>query len=262
MARALQRSTLALLLCSHLMLSGCEDKRRHSAAEGVMIAATTRPIAADAPPEQVALELVRALSEAQIARSKGLGLPGAQAAYDAALSRVLALIDEPTIQQYVTQSGSMTLPKNVSQSAAITAVVESWMSVLAHYAGGIVEDSLAQRFVDPKGAAIVYLEAVNPTDRETLHELALASSKLVPGASATQPATRAEDSEELRKNAISKGIVPSLAVGITVTLAQSEGHWLVTRLTIGQAQARMSPSMLAHRNAVATSQPQSQPASR
>ena len=211
-------SVFFALLCCACLAASCTDKRRHSAAEGVNVAPTTRSVPADAPPENVALALVQALGDAQTARANGMGRPEARAAYDEALSRVWSLVDSPTIHQYVSQSGSSSLPKNVSEQAAVTAVVESWMSILAHYAQGVIAGSLTKRFVDPKGAAIIYLEAANPADAKVLDEIAAART---PG-----PSTQAV-----------ANLAPRPNVGITVTLKQTDGRWLATRIAIGPAQS-------------------------
>src|ERR1043166_1738573 len=58
-------SVLATFLFVVMLSSGCEDKRRHSASTGLSLAKSPAPLPADAPPDQVAETLLKAIVTAQ-----------------------------------------------------------------------------------------------------------------------------------------------------------------------------------------------------
>lgn len=229
-----------------IALSACEDRRRHEPSEPVAIALAESPVAADAPPKEVARAMLNALSDAQRARAHGLGDPQKKKAYDLALSRIRALSAAKEIHEQVLAARSITIPRDVSESAAITIINEAWISEIAHYCDGILLDTLRLTPESPQSEATAYVEGQNPIEREKFAkmeaDLRQASSK----AAADSPSSGATRLAALKARALAEGFnAPPNAI-IELRVRKRGDSWRVLRVSLapGSSRARSSTTTL------------------
>lgn len=218
---------LGLILLA-ILIPGCEDKRRHATGRSVDFGESASPVGADAGADAVAMAVLDALREAQLSRSRGLGHPESLAAYEDAMGRLRSLAATAEIHEQLKSAAvSLGLPKNLSAEAAVTHAIENWVSIVAHYVEGYQMASLGVSEVVPNEQAVAFINAENPGNAKDLAELREGSS----GAAASAPAD-----DEIRQQAIRRGIVPPGTAGIEIRLKKIDGSWRVLRLGIGPAR--------------------------
>jgi len=236
----------AWFLAAVCLLPGCEDKRRHQAAQTVSITTTAPALPADATAEDVARTFLNRAAEAQQVRQNGLETEAKRRRYDEAFAEVCSLIACDELHHALQASGSPTFPKQLDVQAATILAAESWVSMLAYYADGIRFDTLR---VDPFGQAgqtmaIARVDAARPQDVERLAELMArrghAESRPASPSDQPMPAPPAAsaDIESLRELGLSLDapLFPPVDVRIELRLRRSEdGVWRVLWVTIGPA---------------------------
>lgn len=211
-----------------LVSSGCDDKRRHAATEGVRFTEVKSPVAADASPTEVTRAWLEALADAQRVRAGGLGSREAKRKYDEAMARIRSLCAEDVVYERVRSSQSVTVPKDVSQDAAVVMTIESWVSMLAHYLDGIEWDSIDTVNPDPQQYATVFLRAANPKERE-----------IVTGLPGSDNPTEGAPSKRTREQALQAGVNPEYVAGIEVRLKEVAEGWRVLSASIGRPRTRL-----------------------
>jgi len=211
------------------LASACDDKRRHLASDSVEFASVEAPVPKDAPPGDVVRALLVALRDAQHARAKGFGAPEASERYDAAMGRVASLAARRAVLRGLQGMGSPNIPKDISEQAAVTLVSESWVSIVAHYADGIMLETLTGIPEDPDPTAVITarVEAERPEDRARLGQVEPAIASVpsdvgVPAAEAARLQTRDVRAKMLQGNPASNF---PIRVRIVLKLRHEAGAW-------------------------------------
>jgi len=232
-----------LLCCGLVVSSGCRDERRHKSSEDVEYPVVDAPVPADAPPEQVARAILDALKNLQSVRQNGLGRAGNRHKYDLAMATVESLAAKQRIYKLVQQRGSPVVPKDVSEPAALRLVAESWASIVAHYAGGFLFDTLKADVSRTLNRATVRILVENPDEQkrleqiEALPEIAHAKDK------DAHPLLRGspEYLKLLRSRTLPEGFNVPIRKQLTLVMIQEEGAWRVLGLTLGPAPPHEAP---------------------
>ena len=189
------------------------------------------------------MSFLEAVRDAQHAREKGFGRGEQKQAYDSAMGTLQSLAAAAKIHTELVNSRSNGVPKDISEEAATTLAIESWVSLLAYYVDGFLFDTLttSPANTESASAATVRLETERPEDVVRLRQL-LAETGAPP---ATQPAaglppTTSDDS--LRAKAV--GLRPPMNVPIRATiellLVRNQEGWRVSGVRFG---AGSSPSV-------------------
>lgn len=210
--------------------SSCEDKRRHALQHGVDYQATSAPVPGDATPDTIARAFLEAVREAQHARAAGLGSKERKSAYDAAFAKIHSLVAAKEIHRILLQSKSNSLPKDISESAALTNTCESWISLLAHYVDGFRFDTLRNSAQPTEERSFIYLEAANPREESTVLER-----------SRVFPATSAPADDNVRARLIAMGINPSYEAAIDLHLFRTSDGWRVSTVSLGPVRNAPAP---------------------
>lgn len=228
------RVSAILLLVA--LASACDDKRRHLASDSVEFASVEAPVPKDAPPAEVVRALLAALRDAQHARAKGLGAPEARQGYDAAMGRVVSLAARRAVHRGLRGVGSPNIPKDISEQAAVTLVSESWVSIVAHYADGIMFESLSGIPKDPDFTAVITarVEAERPDDRARLGQIEAAMASAPPAAPSDEGVSAAEAdrhrTRDIRVRMLEGNPASNypIRVQIVLKLRHEEGAWRAT----------------------------------
>lgn len=203
------------------LTSGCDDVRRHGSGAGVDFGEAQAPLSPDAAPDAVSMAALDAIRVAQENRAKGLGSPDAKAQYESAMQTLRSLAARAEIHERVKNSGSMSIPRDITEKGAVTMTIEGWVSTLAKYVEGYELNSMVTSIVTPDHYANSYLNAEDPRDKAILDEL--------------QSKGQLKD-DELRKAALAKGVCPPIAAGIEIRLKRVDGEWRVLKIGIGPAR--------------------------
>ncbi|MBI5765137.1 MAG: hypothetical protein HZA51_16600 [Planctomycetes bacterium] len=230
--RKLSAFTTLLIVCTVSL--ACDDKRRHQPNDAVTVSNVATSLPVDASPKQVAEAMISALSDAQLIRVRGLGAPGQKSAYDAALARIYALAAKNEVHQQLLAGKSASVPRDVSPDAALTVMAESWISQIAHYAGGAKLDTLRIVPDPPKTDASVNLELESPADRNQLTRIESAVAANPPKKADGTPAGpgSAEYQAAIRQAAIKAGFSVPISASVDLRLRKTENGWRVTRITL------------------------------
>jgi len=229
---------LACLGVALTMTAGCKDQRRHKSSEVVEFATVEPPVPADASPKLVAMTLLDALEQFQTVRETGLGRQGNRQDYDTALGTIMSLAAQEQIYERVRKRGSFTVPKDVPKQAALRLIAESWTSMLAHYADGILFETLKVDSGTQDSRDTVRVEVENPHERkrlaeiEALPDIADAQGKDGKPLSHTSP----EYFDLLRSKTLAEGFNVPIRRRVTLSMVRDEkGAWRVVDLTLGPA---------------------------
>lgn len=230
--RKLSAFTTLLIACTVSL--ACDDKRRHQPTDAVTVSPVATSLPADASPKQVAEAMISTLADAQLIRVRGLGTPEQKTAYDAALARIYALAAKDEIHQQLIAGKSVSIPRSVSPDAAMTVMAESWISQIAHYAGGAKLDTLRIVPDPPKTDASVNVELESPGDRDQLTRIESAVTANPPkktDGTAAGPGS-AEYQAAIRQAAIKAGFNVPISASVDLRLRKVESGWKVTRITL------------------------------
>lgn len=219
---------------------GCEDKRRHGASGGAAFEEVPAPLSTDASPDNVARALLAALGRAQEARSRGLGVPERRQSYEKAMAEILSLTATKEVVEHVRSSGSGSLPKNISDDAALTLCAESWVSLVAHYIKGVQPETFNVSTAGSQTFAEVHVAADPPEDKTILASLQPTNPAATTQAQTSPP--RVLDGQ-LRAEALRRGINPALRADIQIKLKNVDGRWRATQLSIGPRGVTFLPTV-------------------
>ena len=235
---------LASLCAAFVILAvGCEDKRRHAANKGLAVDEVTPPVAADAPPEDVAKALLAAMDRAQDARSRGLGQPERRQAYERAMAEIMSLTAKKEVANQLRAGGAGHVAKGITDDAALTLTAESWVSLVAHYVKGLMPESIRVLPSASPTTADVRIAAESTEDQAVLASIQSAGpASSQPGAT-TQTATPAPPTLDAgsRTEALRRGVNPLSRAEIQIRLKQIDGRWRATGITLGPAGMTMLP---------------------
>lgn len=215
------RFAVVLAIC--LIVTGCDDKRRHGSGQAAEFAAAEPPLAADAPPDAVSMATLDAIRQAQKSRVYGLGSPEAKREYDQAMGTLRSLAARDEIYERVKLSGSQTIPRDITEDGAVTLNIEAWVSTIAHYVDGYQLSSMVTSIITPDQYANSYVNAENPKDHAVMEEIR------------SSGVTKEED---VRKEAIARGVCPPITAGIEVRLKKVNKSWRVLKVGLGPARAQ------------------------
>lgn len=224
---------LALLVVGMLFI-GCEDKRRHKPSEQVSFGAVEPPATPQAAPAELAATFLDALKRFQGIRHTGFGDPGNQRRYDEAMGVMCALTDQAYLHEQVRARGGRTVPKDVTESAAVRLVVESWVSTVAHYIDGFLLETLRSRINSDGNLATVWLMVENPRERKMLEEIEALPEFADPKNEQGDPGGKSsgEYLERLRSKTIPLGFNVPIRRQLTMELKKGAGGWSVRRLDL------------------------------
>lgn len=227
-----------------ILAIGCEDKRRHAANKGISVEEVTPPVAADASPEDVAKALLAAMDRAQDARSRGLGLPERRQAYDRAMAEIMSLTAKKEVANQLRTGGAGHVAKDITDDAAMTLTVESWVSLVAHYVKGLMPQTLRVLPSASESIADVRIAAESPEDQAVLAALESANpTSSQPGV--TTQSTAAEPKAldaAARAEALRRGVNPLSRAEIQIRLKNIDGRWRTTGVTLGPAGMTFLPN--------------------
>ena len=215
------RFVVAVAVC--VITAGCDDKRRHGSGQAAEFAAAEPPLGADASPDAVSMATLDAIRLAQKSRVHGLGSPEAKREYDQAMGTLRSLAARSEIYERVKQSGSQSIPKDISEDGAVTLNIEAWVSTIARYVDGYELSSMVTSIITPDQYANSYVNAESPADRAVMEEI------------------RSEGlskEEEVRKAAIAKGVCPPITAGIEVRLKKVNNAWRVLKVGLGPVRGQ------------------------
>jgi hypothetical protein len=136
--------------------------------------------------------------------------------------RALAAAKE--IHEHVRGSGSMAIPKDIDLEGALTLTVDSWLSMLSHYAEGFKLDTISTVTIASAAYSTVRLRAAAPRDERVMKELE------TPGGATSAPAESV-----VREEALARGVCPPVDAGIEIGLKKVEGAWRVLKIGLGPA---------------------------
>ena len=196
---------------------------------------------ADAPPGQVAEALLRAIATAQQTRADGLGSPERKAAYDAALGQIWAGSDRPEIHDIVKRAHNIGVPADVTEDAACTLIIESWISHLAHYLGGINYES--KRVVPelPQSDCVVHFDAASPTEKAKLAAIETSLAQSPPKDPSGNDAAPGGPIylADLRARTLPEGFNVPIDTSIDMTLKKTPDGWRVLNVGLSGASKRL-----------------------
>jgi len=218
---------------SGILICGCDDKRRHSASAGLALSKTPCSLPADAPPGAVAESLARAIAAAQAARADGLGSPERKADYDKALGQIWSFADRSDIYENVRRVHGVGIPVDVSEDAACTLIIESWISEVAHYIAGVNYDTRRITPEQYQADCIVHFEAESPSDKA---ELASIESSL-PAPATDKDGTTARLAT-IRDRAVEEGFNIPVETSIDITLKKKDDGWRAVNIGLSMALNR------------------------
>lgn len=203
-----------------LLAVGCEDKRRHQPTQQVNFSATQPGLAAGAPPLDVARAALEAMIQMQQARRDGLGAADRLNAYEQAIGRLHALVARDQIHKSIVESKAY--PADIKETTAVTLMIESWTSMLAHYVDGIDPNLARVKSTQSGNVATVYVQGVNPRDAEKLNAI---RARLPSG-------TGVENDKRLRDAALQQGLNLPIETGIELRLTRGKGDWRVSEVKL------------------------------
>ena len=222
-----------------MLSSGCEDKRRHSASTGLSLAKSPAPLPADAPPDQVAETLLKAIVTAQLTRADGLGSPQRKHDYDAALAQIWALADRADIHEKVRSSHVPGIPLNVTEDAACTLIIESWISHLAYYVDGIAYPSKKVTPDQPQGDCTVHFDAVAPSDKAALASIESSLAKNPPKEDGKDaPHGTPAYLTAVRERSLPEGFNVPIEASIDIALKKTSDGWRAVSIGLSGARQR------------------------
>jgi len=217
--------------------SGCKDQRRHKASEVVAYETVKPTVPPDASPELVAMALLDALQQFQTIRESGLGRQENRQAYDKAMGTITSLAAQDQIYERVRTNGSFLVPKDIPKQAAVRLVTESWTSIIAHYAHGLMFDTLKVEFSKVESLATVQVEVENPRERERLKEIEALPE--IAGARGEDGKPLAHTSQAyldlLRSKTLPAGFNVPIRRRLSISMFRDNGAWRVVQLTLGPA---------------------------
>lgn len=212
----LVNSVLAIYAGLGILIVGCEDKRRHQPTQQVNFSATQPGLPAGAAPLDVAREALKAMIQMQQARRDGLGAVDRLHAYEQAIGRLHALVARDQIHKEIVESKAY--PADIEETTAVTLMIESWTSMLAHYVDGIDPNTARVKSTQSGNVATVYVQGVNPADAEKLRAIR-----------ARLPSeTGVENDKRLRSEALKQGLNLPIETGIELRLTRGKGDWRVS----------------------------------
>ncbi len=248
MMKRLVRNSLGLgLLTTCIVAAACNDRRRHQPSEAISIPNASAPVPAGAPPRDVARALLTALADAQRARARGLGDIEKKKAYDQALARISALAAQKEIHEQMLAAKSMTIPRDITQGAAVTIVIEAWISEIAHYADGMFLDTLRLTPESPQSDATASVEAENPSEREKLSRIEADLKEHPPKDGQGSPAPPGSPAylAALRTKTLAQGFNVPINTAIEIRLRKVDDSWRAFRVglsaSISRQRAALSP---------------------
>jgi hypothetical protein len=231
-------SVFVLLAVSFFHNAACNDDRRHPTATPPKLPEAKPPIPADAGPTQVARAFLEAARDAQHAREKGFGRLEQKQAYDSAMANMRSLAAASNIYTALRSARSNGVPKDISEEAAATYALESWVSLVAYYVDGFLFDTLTTlpANFEATNTATVRLEAERPEDAVRLRQL-LAESGPSPS---TQPAgatavTTPADSLRSKALALRPPLNIPVQTTVEISFVRNQDGWRVAGLRINPA---------------------------
>ena len=226
--------TLACLGVALATTLGCKDQRRHKPSEVVEYANVEPSVPSDASPELVAMALLDALQQFQAIRESGLGRQENRQDYDTAMGTINSLAAQEQIHERVSKQGSFSVPKDVTKQAALRLVTESWTSIIAHYADGLLFETLK---VDPgnqDSRATVRVEVENPHERKRVMEIEalpkIADARGKDGKPLSH--TSQEYLDLLRSRTLAEGFNVPIRRRVTISMVREEGAWRAFQLVL------------------------------
>jgi hypothetical protein len=233
-------TAVVLLAVSFFYSAACNDDRRHPTATPPKLPEAKPPIPADAGPMQVARAFLEAARDAQHAREKGFGRIEQKQAYDSAMATLRSLAAASNIHNALRNARSNGVPTDISEEAATTYALESWVSLVAYYVDGFLFDMLtvSPASFETTKTATVRLEAERPEDAARLRQLLAESgapASTHPAGATAVPAP----ADSLRAKALA--LRPPLNIPIRATLeilfVRNQDGWRVAGLRINPASS-------------------------
>lgn len=226
--------TFACLGAALATTLACKDQRRHKPSEVVEYAIVEPSVSSDASPELVAMALLDALQQFQTIRESGLGRQENRQAYDTAMGTINSLAAQEQIYERVRKQGSFSVPKDVTKQAALRLVTESWTSIVAHYADGLLFETLKVVSGSQDSRATVRVEVENPLERERLAEIEalpqVADARGKDGKPLSH--TSQEYLDLLRSRTLAEGFNVPIRRRVTIKMVREKGAWRVLQLAL------------------------------
>ena len=220
-----------------MLLSGCDDKRRHQTSEDVAFQVIPPSGGAEASPAEIARAALVAMHDLQTVRSQGLGIGDNRAKYEEAMGRLFGVADQDRIFTSMKPSGqggaSPFSPTDITKDAAVRKVAESWTSKTAYYIDGMDLDSLRTLNASDDRKMVV-VPAVNAEEKEALAKIRADSGM---GDSATpfrQLST--ENQQKIRDAALAQGFNVPIEAEIKISLGKTKQGWRVQGVDVGPAR--------------------------
>lgn len=239
---------LLTTFAAFLLLAGCEDKRRHQVSEELEFKVIPPSSGKDATPEQIGREALEAMHDLQHVRREGLGKVENKDKYESAMGRLFGVAARDRIYESVKPTrreiklengqkasvvdGSPFVPWDVTESAAVRKIVESWTSKIAHYVDGIDWDSLLAKKSGDKTATVTLL-AENAMERSQLDAIEKEVASLKTEAGTPMERGSKEFWDAVRVRTLAQGFNVPIATQITITLAKQGDGWRVTAVAVG-----------------------------
>lgn len=217
--------------------AGCRDERRHKASEEVAFGEVPPPVPREAPPEEVVKAFVGALTELQHVRASGLGSAEGRERYDRAVATIRSLSARAMIHDRVRKYRSQLVPRDVSENAALRIVIDSWVSMAAHYVDGWLLDTLTPSGPGAADRVIVRLQAENPRDRRLLSEIEALPEVAAAKAKRDQAGSDGEYLALARAKALKRGFNVPIRAVFTFQLRKVDGAWRVSWMGIGSPES-------------------------
>jgi hypothetical protein len=238
-----QKRTYLTSLCVMLLGSvavfcqtGCKDERRHATASALKLPEARPPLPADAAPADVARAFLESVRDAQHSRERGFGSAEQKQAYESAMATLRSLAASRAIYDEVRASRSMTVPKDISEDAAVTLALESWVSLVAYYVDGFLFDtiSISTPKPDDTSLATIRLQAERPEDASRLRKLETeASVNTTSQAAETTPGSASIAALRAQGIALRPPMNVPVRAGITIALVHNADGWRVAALQAG-----------------------------
>jgi hypothetical protein len=247
--RLIAACAVLITAVSPLYSGGCKDERRHSTASALNLPEAPPPLPANAAPAEVARAFLDSIRDAQHARERGFGRIEQKQKYESAMATLRSLAASRAIYEQVSGGRLATVPKDISEEAAVTLALESWVSLVAHYADGFLLDTITVAMPKPENSrpiATVRLEAERPEDPARLRQLEQAAPSAAPKTSTGEPSAPASN-DALRARGVT--LRPPLNVpiraAIDITLLNNAGSWRVTGMRLGPGPMPQPPAAAA-----------------